>query len=116
LVEPTLVEVVKVVEVVDVVDELDWVVAGFKGTNATAAPTARMARIATPAKSGMLRSMGVPRNHWWLRLIARTPCSYPLEANTLADTSLNRDDSVHVAGADKIYLSSDVEEAVGGAG
>ena len=59
LVELVLVEVVKVVEV----DELGWVVVGFMGTNATAAPTTRTARIATPAKRGMLRSMGVPSKH-----------------------------------------------------
>ena len=50
-VEPVLVEMV---------DVPVWVVVGFIGMNATAAPTTRMARIATPAKSGMLRSMGVP--------------------------------------------------------
>jgi hypothetical protein len=31
--------------------------------NATAAPTTRIARIATPAKSGTLRSMGVASEH-----------------------------------------------------
>ena len=61
--ELVLVEVGEVVEMVDVVevDEPGWVVVGFKGTKATAAPTARIARTATPAKSAMLRSIGLPR-------------------------------------------------------
>ena len=69
-VELVLAEVVEVVEV----DEPVWVVVGFKGTNATAAPITRIARIATPAKSGVLRSIGVTQNRWWLRLLMRTPC------------------------------------------